>query len=334
MLGVDWDLFETPDHKKIYRFAHMVQGAPWDTDARNPLITAGVKPGEYLFEVNGRPVDTTLDPWAAFDGLAEKTITLTVSEKPERDATERVVTVRTQGGESSLRYREWIERNRAWVDSTSGGQVGYIYVPNTGVDGQNDLVRQFQGNRHKAALIIDDRWNGGGQIPNRFIEMMNRPATNAWARRDAGEQIWPPDSHQGPKAMLINGLAGSGGDMFPWLFKQEKLGPVIGTRTWGGLVGISGNPSFIDGGSISTPSFGFYKLDGTWGVEGHGVDPDIEVIDDPALMKGGLAGGGRDPQLEKAVEVMQQALKDHPFKMPPRPAPPNRSGMGIPMTDY
>ena len=334
MLGVDWELFETADHTKIYRFAHMVQGAPWDTDARNPLIAAGVKPGEYLFEVNGRPVDTTLDPWAAFDGLAGKTITLTVSEKPERDATERVVTVRTQGSESSLRYREWIERNRAWVDSTSGGQVGYIYVPNTGVDGQNDLVRQFQGNRHKAALIIDDRWNGGGQIPNRFIEMMNRPATNAWARRDAGEQIWPPDSHQGPKAMLINGLAGSGGDMFPWLFKQEKLGPVIGTRTWGGLVGISGNPSFIDGGSISTPSFGFYKLDGTWGVEGHGVDPDIEVIDDPALMKGGLANGGRDPQLEKAVELMQQALKDHPFKMPPRPAAPNRSGMGIPVTDH
>ncbi|MCE9620707.1 MAG: PDZ domain-containing protein [Planctomycetes bacterium] len=334
MLGVDWELADGANNTKVYRFAHLVEGAPWDIDAHNPLVAAGVKPGDYLFEVNGRPVDAALDPWAAFDGLGGKTITLTVSDKPERDATERVVTVRTMSGEGPLRYREWIERNRAWVDHMSDGQVGYIYVPNTGVEGQNDLVRQFQGNRSKAALIIDERWNGGGQIPNRFIEMMNRPATNAWARRDAGEQIWPPDSHQGPKAMLINGLAGSGGDMFPWLFKQEKLGPVIGMRTWGGLVGISGNPGFVDGGSISAPTFGFFKLDGTWGVEGHGVDPDIEVIDDPAIMKGGLAAGGRDPQLEKAVEVMQQALKDHPFKMPPRPAAPNRSGMGVPVQDH
>jgi tricorn protease len=334
MLGVDWELAEGPDHAKVYRIAHLVEGAPWDADARNPLIATGVKPGDYLLEVNGRPVNAALDPWAAFEGLSGKTITLTVSDKPERGAGERVVTVRTLGGEGALRYREWIERNRAWVDRMSDGQVGYIYVPNTGVDGQNDLVRQFQGNRHKAALIIDERWNGGGQIPNRFIEMMNRPVTNAWARRDAGEQIWPPDSHQGPKTMLINGLAGSGGDMFPWLFKHEKLGPVIGTRTWGGLVGISGNPGFVDGGSISVPTFGFFKLDGTWGVEGHGVDPDIEVIDDPAVMKGGLAAGGRDPQLEKAVEVMQQALKDHPFKRPQRPAAPDRSGMGVPAKDH
>jgi len=334
MLGVDWDIAEGENGARTYRFAQLIEGAPWDADARNPLREVGVKPGECLLAVNGRAVDATRDPWAAFEGLAGKTVTLTVSEKPVRDGTERDVVVRTLSSEQPLRYRAWIERNRQLVDRLSDGKVGYIYVPNTGVDGQNDLVRQFQGQRMKPALLIDDRWNGGGQIPNRFIEMMNRPATNAWARRDAGEQVWPPDTHNGPKAMLINGLAGSGGDMFPWLFRHHGMGPLIGTRTWGGLVGISGNPGFVDGGNISVPTFGFYKLDSTWGVEGHGVDPDIEVIDDPGVMKGGLAAGGRDPQLEKAVEVLMQQVKDKPFRKPARPAAPDRRGMGIPKEDH
>jgi len=333
MLGVDWEIGEGEGGAKAYRFAQLIEGAPWDADARNPLREVGVKPGEYLLAVNGRAVDASKDPWAAFEGLAGKTVTVTVSEKPARDGTERDLVVRTLSSEQPLRYRAWIERNRQFVDRMSDGKVGYIYVPNTGVDGQNDLVRQFQGQRTKPALLIDDRWNGGGQIPNRFIEMMNRPATNAWARRDAGEQVWPPDTHNGPKAMLINGLAGSGGDMFPWLFRHHKLGPLIGTRTWGGLVGISGNPGFVDGGSISVPTFGFYELDSTWGVEGHGVDPDIEVIDDPGVMKGGLAAGGRDPQLEKAVDVLVQQVKEKPFKKPARPASPDRRGMGLPESD-
>ena len=201
-------------------------------------------------------------------------------------------------------------------------------MPNTGVDGQTELVRQFYGQRMKPSLIIDDRWNGGGQIPTRFIELLNRPVTNYWARRDARDGAWPPDGHRGPMAMLINGLAGSGGDMFPWLFKHNKLGPVIGTRTWGGLVGISGNPGLIDGGSISVPTFGFYETDGTWGVEGHGIDPDIEVIDDPAKMK-----DGRDPQLEKAVEVLLKELETNAYKPVPKPKGPNRSGMGLPVAD-
>jgi len=334
MLGVDWTIGQSEDGlHKAYRFETFIEGAPWDTDARNPLREVGVKPGEFLLAVNGRTISTTQDPWAAFEGLAGKVVTLSVSEKPMRDGSERDVVVRTLSSEQPLRYRAWIERNRKFVETQSDGAIGYIYVPNTGTDGQNDLVRQFQSQRFKPALLIDDRWNGGGQIPNRFIEMINRPATNAWARRDAGDQVWPPDSHQGPKAMLINGLAGSGGDMFPWLFHQSNLGPIIGTRTWGGLVGISGNPAFVDGGTISVPTFGFYKLDSTWGVEGHGVDPDIEVLDDPGLMKGGLAAGGRDIQLEKAIEVLQKELAEKPFKKPTRPLAPDRSGMGIPVKD-
>ncbi len=280
--------------------------------------------GDYVLAVNGVPIDVTKDPRAAFVGTAGRTITITVSKKPQIDGDARDVAVRPIGAEAALRYREWIEGRRAAVDAATGGRVGYIYVPNTGVEGQNDLFRQFYGQLDKQALIIDERWNGGGQIPTRFIELLNRPVTNYWARRDHQDWTWPPDSHQGPKCMLINGLAGSGGDMLPWLFKQAGLGKLIGMRTWGGLVGISGNPQLIDGGGITVPTFGFYEKDGSWGVEGHGVDPDIVVIDDPALM----ADGG-DPQLDAAIRHMLAEIEAHPYVPPKRPEAPDRSGMGI-----
>ena len=335
MLGVDWDTAIGPDGKVVYRFKHLVAGAPWDADARNPLQELGVdvKEGEHLLAVNGMPVDGSKDPWAAFVGLAGKTVSLTVGPNPAMDDKVREVVVKPIGGEDTLRYRDWIEANRRYVAEKSGGKVGYIYVPNTGVDGQSDLVRQFQGERHKKALIIDDRWNGGGQIPTRFIEMLNRPVTNYWARRDQKDWIWPPDSHVGPKAMLINGLAGSGGDMFPWLFKHNNLGPLVGTRTWGGLVGISGNPGMIDGSGVRVPVFAFYEKDGTWGIEGHGVDPDHEVLDDPGIMKGGPHFGGVDPQMDKAVELLVKELEKNPVKHPARPAYPNREGFGIAPAD-
>ncbi|MBX3395343.1 MAG: PD40 domain-containing protein [Phycisphaerae bacterium] len=325
MLSCDFSL-----ENGAYRIGKIHEGGPWDTDARSPLRAPGnlVNEGEYLLAVNGVPVDVTRDPWAAFQGLAGATVTLTVSEKPAMDDKAREVLVTTLPGEGSQRYRAWIERNRKYVADRSDGRVGYIYVPNTGVDGQNDLVRQFHGQKDKAALIIDERWNGGGQIPTRFIELLNRPVTNYWARRDGRDWMWPPDSQQGPKCMLINGLAGSGGDMFPWLFRHNKLGQLIGTRTWGGLVGISGNPSFIDGGNTNVPTFGFYETDGTWGVEGHGVDPDILVVDDPAQMQ-----DGADPQLDRAISLMLEEIKRHPYAPPKRPDSPDRRGMGLPETD-
>ena len=321
LLGVDFTL-----ENGAYRIARIYQGAAWDVDARNPLLEKGidVKEGDYLLAVNGVPLDSSEDPWAAFVGLAGRTVTLTVSENPVRDDKARDVVVKTLSSERKLRYRAWIEHNRAYVERKTQGKVGYIYVPNTGIDGQNDLVRQYFGQVDKAALIIDERWNGGGQIPDRFIEMLNRPVSNYWARRDAKPGMTPSWGHQGPKCMLINGLAGSGGDMFPWLFRHAKLGKLVGMRTWGGLVGISGNPGFIDGGGITVPTFGFYETDGTWGVEGHGVDPDIEVIDDPALM---VKGG--DPQLDAAVDLMLKEIELHPYRPPKPPAPPDRSGMGI-----
>lgn len=309
-----------------YRISKLYGGAAWDTDARGPLRQPGldVKEGDYLLAVNGRPLDVRKDPYAAFQGLAEKTVTLTISDKPQRDDTARDIVVRLASSDADLRYRGWIERNRRYVSEKSGGKIGYIHVPDTGINGQNNLFRQFYGQIDKAALIIDERWNGGGQIPTRFIELLNRPVTNYWARRHGKDWTWPPDSHQGPKCMLINGLAGSGGDMFPWLFRHNNLGKLIGTRTWGGLVGISGNPGLIDGGIVTAPTFAFYEKDGTWGVEGHGVDPDIEVIDDPAKMQ-----DDHDPQLEAAIAHLLSEIERAPYTKPPRPAYPDRRGMGI-----
>ncbi len=319
-LGCDFSL-----EGGAYRIGKIYRGGPWDTDAKGPLSTPGMKitSGDYLLAVNGVPVDASKDIWAAFIGLDNRVVTLTVSAKPTLDKDARDVPVRFLGGDNNLRYRDWIESTRKLVDKLSGGKVGYIYVPDTGAGGQADLVRQFVGQTGKEALLIDDRWNGGGQIPTRFIELLNRPVTNYWARRDGKDWVWPPDGHVGPKAMLINGLAGSGGDAFPYYFKQAGLGKLIGTRTWGGLVGISGTPSMLDGSNVTAPNFAFYENDGTWGIEGHGVDPDIEVLDDPSQMQ-----DGRDPQLEAAVKHLLEELKKKPYIAPKRPAYPNRAGMG------
>jgi tricorn protease len=283
-----------------------------------------VHEGDYLLAVDGVPMDTSVDPWAAFVGKGGQAVELTVSSAPILDDQARRVRVKTLTSEGSLRYRNWIETNRATVEKDSGGRVGYIYVPDTGSRGRNDFFRQLYGQAHLDALIVDERWNGGGSFPNREIEALNRPRTNYWGRRWGMDFGTPHDSHQGPKCMLINRDAGSGGDMFPYLFRQAGLGKLIGTRTWGGLVGYSGSPALIDGATLAIPSFGFFELDGTWGVEGYGVAPDIEVLDDPALMQ-----DGADPQLAKAIEQMLLELSTARAYTPPaRPANPDRTGMG------
>ncbi len=326
MPGCDFELVDG-----AYRITRIYRGAPWDVDARGPLARPGVDvhEGDWLLAVNGAPVDPSKAPWAAFAGLAGRTVTLTVSRKPVLDEDAREVTVKLLDSERELRFRAWVEHNRRYVAERTGGKVGYVYVPDTGINGQNELVRQFFPQVHRAALIIDERWNAGGQIPTRFIEILDRPVMNYWARRDGRDWPWPPDGHAGPKCMLINGLAGSGGDAFPAYFRRRHLGKLIGTRTWGGLVGISGNPGLIDGSRLAVPRFAYYDLDGTWGIEGHGVDPDIEVIDDPAKM---MDGG--DPQLDAAIEEMLRELADHPFVPPRRPPWPDRSGMGVPERDW
>ena len=319
MLGVD---FESTDGG--WRIQKIHRGGSWDADARGPLGIPGlnINEGDHLLAVNGIPLDPAVDPHAALVGTAGTPTVLTISTA--EDEQEREVTVTPVGYDGNLRYRSWVEDNRRVVDEATDGRVGYIHVPDTGVNGQNELFRQFFGQSGKDALIIDERFNGGGQIPWRFIELLNRPATNYWAVRNGRDWTTPYTAHHGPKCMLINGLAGSGGDMFPWLFRKSNLGPVIGERTWGGLVGISGNPSLIDGSGVAVPTFGFYETDGTWGVEGHGVDPDIEVIANPEIMM-----NGTDPQLQRAIDEMLAAIENNPPNKPRRPASPDRRGMGL-----
>jgi tricorn protease len=313
-----------------HRIRRLLHGGAHHLEARSPLLEHGVgaAEGDYLLAVDGRPLDPARSHLEALLGKAGRTVELTLNREPRLDGQERRVLVRTLADDGELRLRDWVRQNRERVESLSGGRIGYVYVPNTGFDGQNELVSQFLGSMHEPALLIDDRWNGGGQIPTRFIELLNRPMTNFWAVRHGEDWQWPPVAHRGPKAMLINGWAGSGGDAFPYYFRQAGLGKLYGTRTWGGLVGISGNPELIDGTEHSVPRFAFYELDGTWGVEGHGVDPDVAVIDDPAA----LAKGG-DPQLEAAVRGLLAELEAWPGIGQKRPAPPDRSGAGIPEAD-
>jgi len=321
MLGADYELADG-----AFKITKIYQGASWDADARGPLSQPGVdvEVGDYLLAVDGIEIDTDKDIWAAFIGLADKPVTTTFSDAPEINDDAREIVIKPIGGEGRLRYRDWVESNRAYVAERTSGRVGYVHVPDTGINGQNELFRQFYGQINTDGLIVDERWNGGGQLPNRFIELLDRPRTNYFARRDGRDWPVPGVSHQGPKVMLINGMAGSGGDMFPWLFRFHELGSLIGTRTWGGLVGISGVPGLIDGGYTAVPTFGFYETDGTWGVEGYGVAPDIEVIDDPTEL-----ANGRDPQLEAAIEHLQIEIERNPYIAPGKPVPPIRAGMGI-----
>lgn len=316
LLGADFAL----EHG-AYRIKTILRGAAWDASARGPLAQPGlqVKEGDYLLAVNRIPLDPRVDPWAAFQGLAGKTVLLTVNDKPSLEGA-RDVAVETVANDYPQRYWAWIEANRRYVEKASNGRIGYVYVPDTGIGGQNDLVRQFRGQWDKDGLIIDERFNSGGQIPDRFIEMLGRKTLNYWGVRDGKDWNWPQIAHDGPMAMLINGWSGSGGDLFPHYFRQAGLGPLIGRRTWGGLIGISGAPALIDGGSVTVPTFGIYSKEGKWIVEGHGVDPDIEVMDDPALL-----AQGKDPQLDRAIQEVEAAIKKNPPTATPKPAYPNRS---------
>jgi len=315
LLGVDWELADG-----AYRIAKIVTAAPWDTEVRSPLAEPGVdvSEGDWVLAVNGTPIDPSVDPWAAFEGLAESTVILTVNDTPSLEGA-REVLVETLGSEARLRNLAWIESNRRKVDEATDGRVGYVYVPDTGRGGQTELFRMFRPQFMKDGLIVDERFNSGGQIPDRFVELLNRPLYNFWAVRDGMDWQWPPIAHTGPKVMLINAWSGSGGDAFPYYFRAAGLGPLIGTTTWGGLIGISGSPELVDGGRLTAPTFSFYNLDGEWVVENQGVDPDIEVVDDPSLM---LDGG--DPQLDRAIAEVLKALEDNPPVRPQRPKNPVR----------
>ena len=318
-LGIDWE-------KKDGFFAvkKVIRGAAWDNEVRSPLDEPGINvgAGDYILAVNGIALNEFPDPWAAFEGLADKTVELTVNTKPSFTGS-RTVVVKTLDDETRLRNLAWIESNRQEVDKASGGKIGYIYVPDTGVEGQNELVRQFYGQWNKEGLVIDERFNNGGQIPDRFIELLNRKPLAYWDVRDGQNWQWPPLANFGSMAMLINGWSGSGGDAFPDFFRKAGLGPLIGARTWGGLIGISGAPGLIDGGMVTVPTFRMYNPDGTWFQEGHGVDPDIEVKEDPTMLAKGV-----DTQLQKAIETVMKSIAAKGQIHPKVPEQENRTRNG------
>lgn len=310
-LGIDWQA-----EGEFYKVKRIIRGAPWDAEVRSPLDQPGIdiKEGNYILAVNGVKLTTALEPSAALQGLSGKTVEITYNTSPSWTGTKTAI-VETLRDESRLRHLEWIEQNRKRVEVATNGNAGYVYVRSTGVDGQNELIRQFNAQLDKKSLIIDERFNNGGQIPDRFIEMLNRPPVVFWAIRDGESWAWPPAGHFGPKVMLINGWSGSGGDAFPDYFRKAGLGPLIGARTWGGLIGISGAPPLIDGGGVTVPTFRMYNLDGTWFKEGYGVDPDIEVRED--LTQGAK---GIDVQLERGIQEIQNQLKTKGFTLPKLPA--------------
>ena len=305
-----------------YRIARIFAGENWDDDTRSPLTEPGVDvhEGDFLLAIDGVDLRTSDNPYRLLENKADKQVVLKIAAGSASGAS-RDVKVVPVGSELDLRYIDWVRSRIALTDRLSDGRVGYIHLPDTAQSGNRMLQKLFYGQVGKPALIVDDRYNGGGFIPDRMIEYFERRPLAWWSRRDIGSMLTPGFAHAGPKAMLINGYSSSGGDALPYFFRKKGLGPLIGTRTWGGLIGLSGNPALVDGGVVQYPTFRIYDERGEWVVENEGVSPDIEVIDLPELLR-----EGHDPSLERAVEVLLEELRENPRREPTRPDPPDMSG--------
>jgi tricorn protease len=321
-LGIDWEI-----NNNLYRIRRIVKPADWDTEVRSPLDQPGVdvKVGDYILAVNGVELDPKKEPYAAFEGLNGKTIALTVSSSGKMsDSKKIVIKCLSQNEENRLRYLEWIENNRKLVDKLSSGQLGYVYMSNTSSRGQLELVRMFYGQLDKKGFIIDERFNGGGQLPDRFLELIQRPVVSHMHWRYGKDHHWPVKTNTGPVGMIINGWAGSGGDALPWAFQELKAGPIVGERTLGILVGPATGHRLIDGGGITVPGGRLYDNDGHWFWEGEGVSPDIEIWDDPNLLV-----KGRDPQIERTVEEVLKLIKTQSSEITPAPPLEDRTAKGL-----
>ncbi len=306
-----------------YRIRKIYTGENWNPDLQAPLSAPGVnvREGDYLLAVNGRELRPPENPYAAFQGTVGQQVQIRVNARPV-PAGSRLVTVVPIANEAGLRTRDWIETNRRKVDSLSGGKLAYVYVPNTGGSGYTSFNRYYFAQQDKQGAVIDERFNHGGSIADYMVDIMSRQLHGYFNQRlgDHYNAVTAPAAAiWGPKVLIINEMSGSGGDMFPYMFRQMKIGPLIGTKTWGGLVGWGGEPELVDGGFISAPSTGFYNVDGQWDVESKGVAPDIEVEQDPAAVI-----AGRDPQLERAVAEAMRLLAEHPQVLKPQPPAPDR----------
>jgi tricorn protease len=314
LLGADYTVADGR-----YRFRHVYEGENWNPQLRAPLTEPGVnvRAGEYLLAVGGHDLHPPENLYRLFEGTAGRSVTLRVGPRADGQGA-REVTVVPLESEAALRNLSWVENNRRKVEQLSGGRVAYIYLPDTWVAGYNSFNRYFFAQVGKEAAVIDERFNGGGYLVDYMIDYLRRPLMSYWSSREGKDVTTPMAGIFGPKVMLTNEYAGSGGDALPWLFRRAGLGPLVGKRTWGGLVGIYDNPLLIDGSTATAPRQGFWSPEGRWEVENRGVAPDVEVELDPHAVR-----LGHDPQLEKAVAIVLEELRKHPRTKPPRPAYPN-----------
>ena len=314
LLGADYALDSASGR---YRFQTLYRDRDWNSSTVAPLGEPGigVRESDYLLAVDGRPVRAPENLYSAFVGTTGKVTRITVGSSPN-DSKPRTYSVKPIASEASLRYTAWVAANREKVSKATAGRIAYIHVPNTAMGGIKEFTKQFYPQADREGIIVDERFNSGGFIPDFFVERLRRTTWAYWSTRDGDDFRTPATSIDGPKCILINQYAGSGGDAFPHYFRLAGLGPVIGERTWGGLVGISHDLPLVDGGSVTMPDFGMWDpKSGQWAIENHGVDPDIEIENAPHEMV-----AGHDPQLERAIQYCMEQLKTHPPKKPPRPA--------------
>jgi tricorn protease len=315
LLGADYEVANGR-----YRLKKVYGGLNWNPQLRAPLTEPGVnaRAGEYLLAVNGRDLRPPTNVYSLFENTAGKIVEITLGPNADGSGS-RTVQVVPVGNEAALRNRDWVEGNLKKVNEATKGRVAYVYVPNTAGPGHTYFKRYFYPQVNKDAVIVDERFNGGGQVADYYVDILRRPFIAHWAMRYGADLRTPFASIQGPRAMLIDETAGSGGDLLPWMFRKFGMGPLIGKRTWGGLVGTLGFPELMDGGGVTAPNLAIWTEEDGWVVENEGVPPDIEVEQTPADVI-----AGRDPQLEKAIEVVMAELKKSPPTSPKRPAYPVR----------
>jgi len=314
LLGADYEIANGR-----YRFKKIYGGLNWTTELRSPLTAPGaqVKEGEYLLAVRGMDVKPPKEIYSLFENTAGKSIEITVGPNPDgKDS--RVITVEPIANEYAIRNLDWIEGNLRKVHKATNGRVAYVYVPDTAAQGLTYFKRYFFPQIDKEAIIIDERSNSGGWIADYYIDMVRKQPMSRWAPRYGADWRTPSAAIHGPSVMIIDEGAGSGGDMLPWMFRHFQMGPLVGKRTWGGLVGIGGYPALMDGGSVTAPNFAIWTKDG-FIIENEGVPPDIDVDQWPADVI-----AGKDPQLDKAIEVILKELDKKPTKEDKRPAYPTR----------
>jgi len=318
LLGADYEI----DNGR-YRFRKVYGGLNWNPKLRSPLTEPGVnvKAGEYLLAVGGKDVKPPANLYGFFENTSGKLIEITVGPNADGKGS-RTVSVVPVESELALRNRDWVEGNLRKVDAATGGRVAYVYVPNTSTAGYAYFKRYFYPQAYKDAVILDERFNGGGSLADYYIDMVSKKLIAYWAMRYGPDMKTPSASIQGPRVLIQDESAGSGGDLLPWMWRKFEVGPIVGTRTWGGLVGILGYPELMDGGAITAPNLAFYDPDKGWAVENEGVAPDIEVEMTPADVI-----AGRDPQLERAIAIVMDGLKKNPPVQAKRPAYPNKTGM-------